>query len=114
MLLGKLATPAVKVFQDGPFNSTTATAEYIVVATHKYVIGGEGVTFGVRFGNILTEKQNDAEVERFDSVIREEVKLTSEELSSWGSDDSVVLDLIAAKLGTSITEKVTKDLHHTY
>lgn len=114
MLLGKLATPAVKVFQDGPFKTTNATAEYLVVSTRNYVIGGSDVAFEIRFGNIITEKQGDVDIERFDSIIRDEVKLTTEELASWGSDDSVVLDLIAAKLGTSIVEKTTKDLHYTY
>jgi hypothetical protein len=40
--------------------------------------------------------------------------MTSSELATWGTDDSVLLDLIAAKLGTSVTEKITKDFHHTY
>ena len=40
--------------------------------------------------------------------------MTSSELATWGTDDSVLLDLIATKLGATLTEKVTKDLHHTY
>ena len=40
--------------------------------------------------------------------------MTSEELATWGTDDSVLLDIVAAKLGTSITEKKVQDLHHTY
>ena len=39
MLLGKLATPATKVYQSGAFNTTTATAEYMVVSTQRFVIG---------------------------------------------------------------------------
>lgn len=110
MILGKLNSPAIKVYQSGPFNTTTANAEYMVVSTQKYVIGSSGATFEVRFGNVITEN----EVERFDIVMREVVRMTSEELSTWGTDDSVLLDLIATKIGTTITEKITKDLHHTY
>lgn len=110
MLLGKLETPAVKVYQTSAFNTTAASAEYMVVSTQKYVIGSSDVIFELRFGNIVTENNE----ERFDIVLRENIKMTSDELSTWGTDDSVVLDIIATKLGTSITEKVTKDFTHTY
>jgi len=109
MILGKLNSPAIKVYQSGPFNTTTANAEYMVVSTQKYVIGSSGATFEVRFGNIIIENEE----ERFDIVMREVVKMTSDELSTWGTDDSVLLDLIADKLGSSIIEKITKDFHHT-
>jgi hypothetical protein len=112
MLLGKLSSPAVKVFQSGPFNTTTVNAEYMVVYANNYVIGSSSTTFEVRFGNVLAENEN--EKERFDIVLRESIKMTSDELSTWGTDDSVVLDLIAIKLGNSITEKITKDFHPTY
>lgn len=109
MLLGKLATPAVKVFQNGAFATTTATADYMVVSTQKFVIGEPKTNFELRFGNIITENEQ----ERFDIVLREYVQMTSEELSTWGTDDGVLLDLIAAKLGTTLTDKVQTDLHHT-
>ena len=110
MLIGKLAVPAIKVYQIDAFNSTTATAEYLSVSTHKFVIGEDETSFDLRFGNIIIENGK----ERFDILLREVIKLTSKELAAWGTDDSVLLDIIAAKLGTSITEKIIKDLHHTY
>lgn len=110
MLLGKLATPATKVYQNGAFGSTVATAEYMAVSTQRFVIGEDETSFELRFGNVVTENEQ----ERFDIVLRENLKMTSEELSTWGTDDSVLLDLIAAKLGTTIIEKIVKDLHHTY
>lgn len=109
MLLGKLATPAVKVYQNGAFSTTNATADYMLVSTQRFVIGEDKVTFELRFGNVITENEK----ERFDIVIREDVEMTSEELATWGTDDSVLLDLVAAKLGTTLTDKVQTDLHHT-
>jgi len=110
MLLGKLATPATKVFQNGAFGSRIETADYMVVSTKRYVIG-DGITeFDVRFGNVITENGK----ERFDILLREHVEMSSEELISWGTDDSVLLDLIAAKLNTTLTDKIFKDLHFTY
>lgn len=110
MLLGKLASPALKVYQNGVFNSTTAIAEYLTVSTQKFVIGENIVEFELRFGNIVTENEK----ERFDIILRDSIAMTSEELSTWGTDDGILLDIIASKLGTSITEKVLKDLHQTY
>lgn len=110
MLLGKLVAPATKVYQNGSFNFTTATANYMVVATQRFVIGEDKASFELRFGNVIIEDEK----ERFDVVLREKIEMTSEELSTWGIDDAVLLDLIAAKLGTSITEKIVKNLHHTY
>ncbi len=109
MLLGKLATPATKVYQNGAFSSTTATADYMVVSTQRFVIGDDKANFEIRFGNIVTENDEN----RFDIVLREHLEMTSDELSTWGTDDSVLLDLIANKLGTTITEKIKKDFHHT-
>lgn len=110
MLLGKLATPALKVFQNGAFGTTTANANYMVVCAQRFVIGEDKTSFELRFGNIIIE--NDQE--RFDLLLRENLEMTSVELATWGTDDSVLLDLIANKLGTTITEKVQKDLHYTY
>lgn len=110
MLLGKLATPVTKVYQVDALQTKTATAEYLVVAANNYVIGKPDVQFEVRFGNIVTEKDK----ERFDIVLRHDLKMTQEELSTWGTDDSVVLDLVAAKLNNSIVEKLQKEFAHTY
>lgn len=110
MLLGKLATPAVKVIQNGAFKTTSITAEYLVVSTQRFVIGESRTSFELRFGNVITENEK----ERFDIVLRDTLELTSDELATWGTDDSVLLDIIAVKLGTSIVEKITLDLHHTY
>lgn len=110
MLLGKLATPATKVYQNGAFDSAVATAEYMVVSTERFVIGEDETSFELRFGNVITENEQ----ERFDIILRESITIRSEALATWGTDDSVLLDLIAVRLGTTIVEKIVKDLQHTY
>jgi hypothetical protein len=110
MLLGKLSSPAVKVFQSGPFNTTNVNAEYMVVYAQDYVIGASSVLFDVRFGNIIIEEEK----ERFDDIIRHPLRITNEELSTWGTDDGALLDIVATMLGNSITEKITKDFKQTY
>lgn len=109
MLLGKLTTPLTKVFQVNALKTETTNAEYLVVATNKYVIGKPNVKFEVRFGNIIVENKR----ERFDIVLRHALDMSMEELASWGTDDSIVLDLVAQKLNLSILEKVQKDFSYT-
>jgi hypothetical protein len=110
MLLGKLQNKATKVFQVSAFETKTETADYMVVKAD-YTIGASKVNFDVRFGNIIEENGK----ERFDILLRNNVSLTSEEIASWGTDDSVVLDIIASKFNNTIIEKVEKPkFQHTY
>lgn len=112
MLLGKLDPVATKTYHVTAFQTETVTGEYMSAKADRFVIGGGDVEFEVRFGNIINNE--DGTPDRFDIIMRDNVKLTSEELATWGTDDSVVLDLIAAKLGTTVTEKVPVDFHHHY
>ena len=110
MLLGKLQNKATKVFQVSAFETKTETADYMVVKAD-FTIGASKVKFDVRFGNIIEENGS----ERFDILLRDNIFLTNEELSSWGTDDSVVLDLIASKFNNTIIEKLEKPkFQHTY
>lgn len=110
MLLGKLNSPVVRVYQISLLESKNESAEYVIVAANNFLIGGESVTFDIRFGNLVVENGE----ERFDPLIRESVVLPISDLSSWGTDDSVLLDIISAKFGKSISEKIQKDIHYTY
>ena len=67
MLLGKLASPAVKVYQNGAFSTTAASAEYMIVSTERFVIGEDKASFELRFGNVIIENEK----ERFDVLLRE-------------------------------------------
>ena len=112
MLLGKLSKAAEKVYKATPFTTMLVTAEYMSVSAGKYVIGAKEVSFELRFGKLTFDA--DKKPKEFEVVIRDSAKLTNEELVTWGTDDSVVLDLIAAKLGVTITQKIETNLHHTY
>jgi hypothetical protein len=112
MLLGKLSKAAEKVYKTTPFTTEIVTAEYMSVNADKYVIGAKDVSFELRFGKLVLDEANQPK--EFQVVIRENVKLTSDELSTWGTNDSIVLDLIATKFGVTITEKVETNLHNTY
>jgi len=112
MLLGKLSKAAEKVYQITPFTTEIVTAEYMSVNADKYVIGAKDVSFELRFGKLVLDEANQPK--EFQIVIRENVKFTSDELSTWGTNDSIVLDIVANKFGLTITEKVETTLHNTY
>lgn len=110
MLLGKLQTPAIKVYQIDAFTTEQATAEYMVVNANEYVIGAETLKLELRFGNIVVENED----ERFDVVTRQSMLLTQADIINWGTDDYVLLDIVADKLNNSIVSTVLKDFHYTF
>lgn len=118
MLFGKLNTPATKVYQTNAFVTTTATASHLAVIVETYKLNGEG-NFQLRFGNLtsqtITKANGDVVTETtFDVLLRDSITLTAEELLPWGTDDSVVLDIVAAKYNNSIVEKVEADAYAGY
>lgn len=112
MLLGKISPVVTKTYQISAFETQTITGEYMTVRADSYVVGVPKVEFELRFGNL--EYDENGVPNHFDIILRDRIYLTSEELATWGTDDSVLMDIIAAKLGTTVTEKITVDLHHHY
>jgi hypothetical protein len=48
-----------------------------------------------------------------DTIVSQRLKLTTPEVENWGTDDSVVFDIIAQKLGITIVELQTLDMQFT-
>lgn len=112
MLLAKISPAATFTSQDGPFaQPTVITAEYLTAAARPYVAGAVQTNFEVIFGSYFSAVEASEGVEaqpaRFQHIQSSQVVLSAEELASWGLDDSVLLDAIASKLGTSVIETVT-------
>lgn len=112
MNLAKINPAVQKTFQISPFETTTEEADYMSISANQYVIGGDKVSFVVRFGTYNSEAQNN--VDKFKILLRHQVVLTKDEIADWGTDDSVIFEKIATKLGTSIVEIVEDDIHKTY
>jgi hypothetical protein len=113
MLLGKLSPVATKTYQINAFQTETITGEYMTVKAETYVIGVPKIEFELRFGNLQYDENGVAN--HFDIIMRDRIFLSvTEDLADWGTDDEILLHKIAEKLGTTITEVVTVDLHHHY
>jgi hypothetical protein len=109
MLLAKISPAAKQIVQTSPFESSEVIAEYMSALARPYALGASKVNFEVIFGNLVEVGQPDSEekVQHFSGVTSSSVVLEGEELASWGTDDSVVLNAIAAKLGTSVVSTVS-------
>lgn len=118
MLLAKINPAATFTSQDGPFaQPTIVTAEYLTAAARPYVAGAAKTNFEVLFGSYVpavagveaSEGVDAVQTQpaQFNHIQSSQVVLSAEELASWGLDDSVLLDAIASKLGTSVVETVT-------
>jgi len=102
MLYSKISPPAVISQQLTPFSTTSKELEYMGVFARPYGLGATSVTFEIVFG-IMNKDENNTPVS-FEGEYTTSITLTTEDLSTWGSDDSVFLHKIASKIGTTITE----------
>jgi hypothetical protein len=105
MLYGKITPVAQIVKQVTPFESTTIEANYMTALARPYGIGATKVNFEVLFGNTKINENN--EVIGFERISSYRVVLEGSELSSWGTDDTVVLQTIASKLNVTASNFIT-------
>lgn len=106
MLVAKINPSASFAKQENPFSATTVTADSITVLARPYLLGANEVNFEVVFGNVTPAVEAAEGVEaksaQFQQVANHMVVLTKEELASWGTDDAVAMEAVAAKLGTTV------------
>lgn len=104
MLYGKITPEATFVTQVTPFETSSVNAGYITALARPYGLGSKKINFEVIFGNVTQSEDGSQKFERVSSYM---VKFNDLELSTWGTDDSVVLTKIGEKLNTTITEIIT-------
>jgi hypothetical protein len=108
MLLAKISPVAKQIVQVNPFETSEISAEYMTAIARPYALGASRVNFEVVFGNLVESSVPNSEekVQQFTRVTSSKTELVSKELASWGTDDSVILSAIAAKLGTSVVSTI--------
>jgi hypothetical protein len=108
MLLAKINPAATFVSQDNPFaQPTTTTADYLTALARPYVAGASQTNFEIQFGTYTPAVEGEQpQPAKFNRVQSSQLVLTADELASWGTDDSVLLEAVASKLGTSVVETV--------
>lgn len=102
MLVSKIKPAAKKVIEVTPFSSTTQELNYMTAIARPYTPGAEITNFQVQFGNLSTN--SEGVVESFFNQMNTQISLTKEELVNWGTNDEVLLSIVATKLGVTATE----------
>jgi hypothetical protein len=75
------------------------TGSYITAVANNYALGANQVNFRVSYGNCEFESGS---VVKFNVVHQDNVVLSGSTITTWGEDDSVILDAIADEQGTSV------------
>lgn len=117
MLIAKISPAATFTAQSGPFaQPEIIAADYLAAMARPYLAGAASTNFEVQFGTFIPAVQAVEASEGIEAVQRQparfqhiqstQVRLSAEELANWGTDDSVLLEAIATKLGTEVVETV--------
>lgn len=106
MIFGKIDPVLSLATQDTLFNPAPEflTGSYIMAIANQYILGANQVDFRVSYGNC---KFDSGSVVEFKAVYSDNVILSGSVISTWGEDDSVILEAIANKQGTTVVEVVS-------
>lgn len=113
MLIAKINPAATFTSQSGPFSTPeTISADYLTALARPYIAGATQTNFEVQYGTytpavVGVEASEDVEAVRaqpatFNHIQSSSIVLTAAELATWGTDDSVLLSVVASKLGTTV------------
>ena len=80
------------------------TGSYMTAVANQYALGTNQVNFRVIYGNPVME---DGSVVGFNTIYADYVTLSQADIETWGTDDSVILNALAAQQGTSVVEVVS-------
>lgn len=100
MLIAKLTEPVEKIYQKNGLETETVTAQYLAVSVSNYDMGATLSIFNYKIGKF--ENQSSSIKPYFNPVIRGSVRLTEQEFADWGTDDTVLLQIVANKLNVEI------------
>jgi len=106
MIFGKISPVLSIATQDSLFNPSPEfiTGSYVTAVANNYSLGTNQVNFRVSYGNCEFESGS---VVKFNVVHQDNVVLSGNTITTWGEDDSVILDAIADEQGTSVIAVVS-------
>ena len=104
MLFGKINPTAKIPAMSDPFTYTVTEATHITATADRYGLGAKEVTFSVIYGTPVFDEEGT--MTNFQTLLSTSVTFTDTEIADWGTDDTVMLNKVAAKVGTAVTEVV--------
>jgi hypothetical protein len=106
MIFGQINPVLSLATQDTLFNPSPefVTGSYMTAVANQYPLGANQVNFRVSYGNCTFESGS---LVKFDVVHSDNVILSGSTIATWGEDDSVILEAIAAEQGTTVVAVVS-------
>lgn len=106
MIFGQISPVLSLATQDTLFNPAPEfiTGSYMTAVANNYPLGTNVVNFRVSYGNCVFESGS---VVGFNVVHADNVVLSGSTITTWGEDDTVILDAIAAAQGTTVVAVVS-------
>jgi hypothetical protein len=106
MIFGQINPVLSMATQDTLFNPSPEfiTGSYMTAVANNYPLGAHEVNFRVSYGNCEFESGS---VVKFNVIHQDNVILSGSTITTWGEDDSVILEAIAAEQGTSVIAVVS-------
>jgi hypothetical protein len=106
MIFGQINPVLSLATQDTLFNPSPefVTGSYMTAVANNYPLGANQVNFRVSYGNCEFESGS---VVKFNVVHQDNVILSGSTITTWGEDDSVILDAIATEQGTTVVAVVS-------
>lgn len=110
MLVATITPPAKKIVQTNPFGEIREyTGNKMIVKCTRLIIGAssssnDDARFDIRFGNLKYEKNPDGSQGSpiLDILASFSCNLTQAEMANWGTDDTVIYNILAQKLGFQV------------
>ena len=107
MLYARINPHAISYNMENPLNPTPIELDVFTVFARQYGIGAKNVNFELQYGTITVDI-NEIPI-AFEKKITKFLRLSSNDIVNWGTDDSSLLEIVAGKIGTTITEFITID-----
>ena len=104
MIFGQISPVASINVQSTPFTGSIVTGSYMTALARPYALGANQVNFQVIYGNCIFESGS---VVGFQQVFSDNVTLSGSAITTWGEDDTVILNDLAAQQGTSVVAVVS-------
>jgi hypothetical protein len=106
MIFGQINPVLSMATQDTLFNPAPEfiTGSYMTAVANNYPLGANQVNFRVSYGNCEFESGS---VVKFNVVHQDNVILSGSTITTWGENDAVILDAIAAEQGTTVVAVVS-------
>lgn len=109
MLIAEISPAAQIVTEANPFSPVTTEAAYMAAIARPYALGATTVNFQVTYGLLVPAPEGSpvGTLPSFQGLFNTSVTLSGDQISSWGIDDTIILDEIASVVGTTVVETIT-------